>query len=160
MSLKVPPIDDVIQSMNRPMASGAMHLQSHNIPMDQYPSSQLDPGIQPNYAYEDTTLLESGPTSGGRQRYIEQQDDDDSVIEMAANSAKHTHLEETYNAIQIPIIIGVLFFLFQLPIVKTLQINYIPFAFAGDGNWNTTGILINSLLFSIVFFILQKFLAV
>lgn len=165
---KMPPLGDILNMHAAASASGGMQMQPRDMPMGQYPPSQLDAGIQQDYVDDGTTLLDGGSngSEGGRQgmmpqrqQYIEQEEDDDVIIQKATNVARTVNLEETYNALQLPIIVGVLFFLMQLPIVKTLEFNHMAFAFTGDGNWNTMGILINSAAFAAVIFILQKFLA-
>lgn len=166
---KMPPLGDILNMHAAASASGGMQMQPRDMPMGQYPPSQLDAGVQQDYADDGTTLLDGGGGGGGghaggmpqqhRQQYIEQEEEDDVVIRKATNAARTVNLEETYNALQLPIIVGVLFFLMQLPIIKTWEFNYMAFAFTGDGNWNTVGILVNSAAFAVVIFVLQKFLA-
>jgi len=160
-SQKVPNIDHFLSSMQGAIASGATQLPSRDIPTEQYPPPQLDPEVQVNYA--DNTLLNdsSGLVAGGRatssmrQQYIDHDDDDDTDKPTSTNSF---HLEELYNTLQIPIILAVLFFLFQLPVIKKYEFNYAPFAFTGDGNWNVSGIVLNSIAFSAIYYVLQKIL--
>lgn len=160
---KMPPLGDVLASMGDAVASGATQMQPRNMAMTQFPPAQLDPNVQQDYINDDTTLLDGGNATRQqprhRQQYIEQEEDDDVVVQSVMDTAKAVNLEDTYNALQLPIIAAVLFFLFQLPILKTWEFNYMSFGFTGEGNWNTSGIFINSLLFSGVFFILQKVLA-
>jgi len=160
----MPTLGDFVTSVHQGapnMGSGLQPgLQPSDIPSGQYPPSQLDPGVQQGYIDDETTMLDgSGPHRRPQQHYIEQEEEDDVVIQKATNAARTVNLEETYNALQLPIIVGVLFFLFQLPILKTWEFNYMAFAFTGDGNWNTTGILVNSGIFAAIVFVLQKFLA-
>jgi len=146
-------ISNVLASMDSAMAAGATQLPSRDIPMEQYPPQQLDAAVRPNYA--DTTLLEDGPTTG-RGRYAGPVEDDD---ESAPVPSKSVNLEDTYNALQVPIFLAILFVLFQLPIVKKWEYNYIPFAFTSDGNWNVGGIILNSVGFAAVYYIIQRVLA-
>jgi hypothetical protein len=59
-----------------------------------------------------------------------------------------------YDELQTPILIGVLFFLFQVPIINTLMFKYLSFLkiYNDDGNLNLYGILFKSILFGFVYF--------
>jgi len=59
-----------------------------------------------------------------------------------------------YDELQTPILIGVLFFLFQVPIINTLMFKYLNFLkiYNDDGNLNLYGILFKSILFGFVYF--------
>lgn len=59
-----------------------------------------------------------------------------------------------YDELQTPILIGVLFFLFQVPIVNTLMFRYLNFLkiYNEDGNLNLYGILFKSIMFGFVYF--------
>jgi hypothetical protein len=57
---------------------------------------------------------------------------------------------------QIPILIGVLYFLFQLPVVRKNIFKYIPTLFHKDGNYNLSGYILNSVMFAGLYFIMTK----
>lgn len=59
-----------------------------------------------------------------------------------------------YDELQTPILIGVLFFLFQIPIINALMFKYLSFLkiYNDDGNLNLYGILFKSILFGFVYF--------
>jgi hypothetical protein len=59
-----------------------------------------------------------------------------------------------YDELQTPILIGVLFFLFQVPIINALMFKYLNFLkiYSDDGNLNLYGILFKSILFGLVYF--------
>jgi len=65
-------------------------------------------------------------------------------------------LDDMYNEIQTPLLIAVLYFLFQLPFVRKFLFTYIPFLFSIDGNLNMNGYLFTSILFGVVFYSLNK----
>ncbi len=67
--------------------------------------------------------------------------------------AKHQEalMASLYDEIQIPILIGVMFFLFHLPFVNHLLYNYAKWAFAEDGNMNLVGIIFKSCMFGLFY---------
>ena len=65
-------------------------------------------------------------------------------------------LDEMYNEIQIPLLLSVLYFLFQLPIFKKSLFHYLPMIFSKDGNYNINGFIFTSCLFGLLFYILNK----
>ena len=60
---------------------------------------------------------------------------------------------------QLPIIIALLYFLFQLPAVKKHSKNMFPFLFKDDGNPNLNGFIFNSVMFASMVYVLLKVLA-
>ena len=64
---------------------------------------------------------------------------------------------DTISELQIPILITVLYFIFQMPIVTTLMRKYLSFAnlYNEDGNFNIIGLLFKSLLFGSLYYSMQ-----
>ena len=65
-----------------------------------------------------------------------------------------------YNELQTPILLGVLYFLFQLPIFKKLLYQTFPSLFMNDGNLSINGYIFYSALFSIVFYFLNRLVGI
>jgi hypothetical protein len=65
-------------------------------------------------------------------------------------------LDDIYNELQTPILIAVLYFLFQLPIFRKSLFRYFPILFATDGNLNINGFLFNSILFGMIYYLVNK----
>jgi hypothetical protein len=65
-------------------------------------------------------------------------------------------LDDMYHEIQTPLLIAVLYFLFQLPFFKKLLYTYLPYLFSNDGNYNINGFLFTSILFGLLFHFLIK----
>jgi len=59
--------------------------------------------------------------------------------------------------LQVPILITVLYFIFQMPIVTTLMRKYLSFInlYGEDGNFNITGLLFKSVLFGSLYYFMQ-----
>jgi len=73
------------------------------------------------------------------------------AIDYQKNKHRSEHLENIWGEMQIPILLGVLFFLFQMPYWNLLMFRYFKFLglFGEDGNMNIYGIFIKSVMFGI-----------
>jgi len=60
--------------------------------------------------------------------------------------------EEFYETIQMPLLVGLLFFIFQLPFVRKNLFLYLPSLFNKDGNPNLSGYIFNSVIFGLMYF--------
>lgn len=60
--------------------------------------------------------------------------------------------DEFYETIQMPLLVGLLFFIFQLPFIRKNLFIYLPSLFNKDGNPNLSGYLFNSAIFSLLYF--------
>jgi len=60
--------------------------------------------------------------------------------------------EEFYETIQMPLLVGLLFFIFQLPFIRKNLFIYLPSLFNKDGNPNLSGYLFNSVIFALLYF--------
>lgn len=80
------------------------------------------------------------------------------LAEMTAEHKKEKHqtamITSLYDEIQIPILIGVLFFMFQLPFINGLLFKYLGTMglYGEDGNMNFNGIVFKSFLFGLCYF--------
>jgi hypothetical protein len=60
--------------------------------------------------------------------------------------------DEFYEIIQMPLLVGMLFFIFQLPVIRKNLFIYLPTLFNNDGNPNLFGYIFNSVIFSLLYF--------
>ena len=65
-------------------------------------------------------------------------------------------MDVLYDELQIPILIAVLYFTFQLPVVRKNLFKFLPSLFSKDGNPNLSGYITNSLIFGALYFGLTK----
>jgi hypothetical protein len=93
---------------------------------------------------------------GGGDYILNHQTSEDIIRENARRQTKTDSIDELYNEMQIPILIAVLYFLFQLPVVRKNIFKYIPALFHKDGNYNLSGYILNSLMFSGLYFLMTK----
>ena len=144
VSLDQSTISQIVSSLQQASISGATKLASRDIPM----TTSIDPQIQPNYI----------PPANPQQRdYIRDYEDTSDIInDYNRNIKGQNSLDEMYNEIQTPLLLGVLYFLFQLPFFKKILFYYIPILFSKDGNLNLNGFLFTSTLFGLIFYLVNK----
>lgn len=146
MTLDQSTINQIVNGLQQATLAGATQLPSRDIPMN---TSRLSADAQtmPNY-------VPPAPATDYVQQYQEQHAD----IIQSYNRKKQMHnsLDDMYNEIQTPVLLAVLFFLFQLPVFKKCLYSYLPFLFSNDGNFNLNGYAFTSLLFGMLFHFLNK----
>lgn len=139
-------ISQIVNGLQQASSTGVTQLPSRDIPQN-ISNIVQDPYIQPNYI----------PTPTNKSDYITEYESNEEIIN---NYNKHNknnnHLDELYNEIQAPLLLAIIYFLFQLPIFRKSLFNYIPFLFSKDGNYNIKGYVFTSALFGIVFYLLNK----
>jgi hypothetical protein len=147
MSLDQTTINQIVSGLQQASIAGATQLPSRDIPRSTENITN-DEQIQPNYIQ---------PASNNDYIKKEKKDDPENVVE---KYIKTEHLENsldtTYNEIQTPLLLIVLYFLFQLPIFKKTLFHYIPFLFSKDGNINLNGLAFMSITYGITYYFLNK----
>jgi hypothetical protein len=110
-------------------------------------SHSTDPQIQPNYVPQPQNPVD----------YIKNyEESSDMVDEYNKNMSRQNSLDDMYNEIQTPLLLAVLYFLFQLPFFRKFLLSYFPILFSNDGNFNINGFLFSSVLFGLLFYTLNK----
>jgi hypothetical protein len=147
MSLDQTTINQIVNGLQQATLAGATQLPSRDIPMTTSGLS-ADPQVMPNYV---------PPPPQMHQDYIKNYEQTSDMINSYDRSKQmNNSLDDMYNEIQKPILIAVLYFLFQLPFFKKFLYSYGPVLFSNDGNYNINGFLFTSLLFGILFHSLNK----
>lgn len=146
LSLDQSTISQIVNGLQQASITGITQLSSRDIPMNTTNISN-DPQIQPNYV----------PSPVNNNDYIKNyQQTGDIIDHYDTNMARQHSIDEMYNEIQTPLLLVVLYFLFQLPFVKKHLYSYFPVLFSKDGNFNINGLLFTSILFGLLFYILNK----
>jgi hypothetical protein len=140
-------MNEVVTGIQQASMSGSTALPSRDIPINTQPMMN-DQEIQPNYI----------PNENNTDYIKNYETENDYIQNNMVYTNRKDSLEYLYEELQIPILIGLLFFIMQLPVVKSHLIKVIPGLFSADGNPNLTGYIVNSVLFSMIFYILFKFL--
>jgi len=148
VSLDQTTINQIVNGLQQASATGATQLPSRDIPMN---TSNLthDVNIQPNFI--------PPPPPQQREDYIQNYQESSEIInDYNYNVENSSRLDDLYNEIQVPILLAVLYFLFQLPVFRKNLFTYFPILFSKDGNLNINGYLFMSALFGILYYLLNK----
>ena len=148
VSLDQNTINQIVNGLQQASASGITQLASRDIPSNTENITN-DIEIQPNYI--------PYPSKENQLDYITDFEKNHEIINKYNKTAKYKDsLDEIYEEIQVPLLLSVLYFLFQLPIIKRYLYNYFPALFSKDGNTNLYGIIFISVLFGLLYYILSK----
>jgi hypothetical protein len=136
MSLDETTISQIVNGLQQASLSGATRLQTRDIPMT---SEHLtsDKQAMPNYV----------PTNSNN-KYIDDDDDDHNF-----NSKPYKNLNNLYSELQFPLLLGILYFIFQMPVFKNSLFQYFTFLFSSDGNYNMNGMAFLSIMFSLTYYV-------
>jgi hypothetical protein len=146
MSLDQTTINQIVNGLQQATMAGATQLPSRDIPMNTSGIS-VDPQVVPNYV----------PPPPPNQDYIRSYEQtSDMVDNYNRGKQMNDSLDDVYNEIQTPLLLAVLYFLFQLPFFRKFLYNYLPFLFSVDGNYNINGYMFTSILFGLLFHLLMK----
>jgi len=140
-------ISQIVSGLQRASVNGATLLPSRDIPTTTANIS-TDAQVQPNYI-PPAALLQND--------YITNQEETDDITDhynkrMESNNS----LDEMYNELQTPLLLMVLYFLFQLRFYRKFLFTFFPILFSKDGNININGLFFNSILFGFAYYVLNK----
>ena len=147
MALDQATINQIISGLQTASVAGATQLPGRDIPTT---TEELTHDIQtkPNYIPSEQNI-----------NYINQSESNQDIVnEYNSNVKKTNSLDELYDEMQIPLLLGVLYFIFQLPVIKKTLNSYIPMLFNVDGNMNVNGYIFTSALFGGLYYGLLKFM--
>lgn len=125
------------------------HLPSRDIPRDPTVYSN-DEEVQPNYV----------PKPKKHVDFVSEEEimTERNLREYEARLKKENKMDMLLTEIQIPLFIAILYFVFQLPVVNTFLLKYFSFLsiYDVDGNFNLVGLILKSILFGNVYYILNQ----
>ena len=140
-------INQIVSGLQQASTTGITQLHSRDIPMTTNAITQ-DPNIQPNYI---------PPVQQKNEDYINDYEETNEIMNSYNKNANiQNSLDEAYSEIQTPMLLAILYFLFQLPIVKKYLYSFFPALFLKDGNFNLYGYFFTSTLFGLIFYTLNK----
>lgn len=159
-------MNEMISGLQRASASGMTNLPSRDIPMttsNMMNDAQINPNFIPNphaqAQAQGQQVNQYGPRPMSSNNYIEEHEQDMTSEEKYRKSQfVNSNAENIYKLIQIPVIVGILYFAFQLPVTRKYVLKFIPSVFNPDGNYNISGLIFMSALFAGSFFGLSKVL--
>jgi len=135
-------ISQIVNGLQQASLSGATSLPSRDIPLQ---TDQLtnDNQVRPNYVPQPIT-----------KDYINDANDD--INNYYSYEKNQNSLDSIYDELQAPLLLSVLYFLFQLPFFKKAVFKYLPFFCHTDGNYNFNGLLFTCALFGFIYYTLSK----
>lgn len=144
LSLDQTTISQIVNGLQQASLAGATSLPSRDIPLK---TEQLtnDEHIQPNYIPQ--------PSRESRD-YIN--DMNDNINDYYREQHNQRSLDSLYDELQAPLLLAVLYFLFQLPFFKKTVFKYLPFFCNTDGNYNFNGLIFTCALFGFIYYSLSK----
>ena len=139
-------ISQIVSGLQNASRNGATQLPSRDISMSTIGISN-DPHVQPNYV----------PPPQDNTDYIRNYEQtSDMINDYNKNTQDNNSLDDMYNEIQVPLLLAVMYFLFQLPFFRKMLFGYFPVLFSSDGNMNINGFLFTSALFGLLYYMINK----
>jgi hypothetical protein len=142
LSLDQNTISQIVNGLQQASATGVTQLPSRDIPLNTEQLTQ-DAFVKPNYVPPPKV-----------QDYIADTDDD--ISNYYKTEKMQNSLDSLYDEIQGPLLLAVLYFIFQLPIFKRVIYKYLPFLCNMDGNYNINGLFFVCALFGFIYYFLTK----
>ena len=135
-------VNQFVTGIQQAASVGALNLPSRDIPQQQVHITQ-DNSARPNFVpqNESTDYIGNGPSS------------EDIIKRNAQKQKTASNIDLLYNDLQTPILIAVLYFIFQLPIIRKNILKILPPLFKKDGNPNLVGYIFNSVTFALLYYI-------
>lgn len=141
-------LNQFVTGIQQASAAGMTVLPSRDIPQNQQHLSQ-DVRIQPNY-------IPSPPPQTELDYIRAEQTNDEIIRAQALKQGKKDSFDIWYDELQTPVLIGILFFLFQLPVIQKQISRILPSLFNKDGNPSLSGYVFTSISFASVYYFLVK----
>lgn len=124
---------------------GATNLPSRDIPQHTLPR-QSDQEVKPNYI-----------PNTEENDYIGNILDREKILqENTRKQNQSDNMDYLYENLQMPVLVSIVYFIFQLPAVRKNVLSFLPSLFNNDGNPNLSGYVFNSAMFGIAYIFLTK----
>lgn len=138
-------ISQIVNGLQQASLAGATQLPSRDIPLQ---TEQLtnDVQINPNYI----------PQPSHQERDYINDINVDNINDYYKTEKNQNSLDSLYDELQAPLLLAVLYFLFQLPFFKKTIFKYLPFFCSSDGNYNFNGLIFTCALFGFIYYSLSK----
>ena len=138
-------INKIVEGIQLASANNMTGLPTRDIPMNQSKITN-DPKVQPNHI----------PTH--KAGFVEDFDKTQAVLykQQQEHKKDEKRMNDVYDDLQEPILICVLFFIFQLPFINKTIFRYIPSLFLKERSPSLGGFLLKTILFGTAFFGIKK----
>jgi hypothetical protein len=140
-------VNRFVNDLQKASVNGGLSLPSRDIPQN------------PNNITNDETIKENYIPKINNNDYISDYQTNEEIINQNYNKDKNLkNIDNIYNQISTPLLISLLYFLFQLPVVRNNFYKLFPMCYNVSGNFNILGYITNSLLFGLIYFVLNYLL--
>ena len=134
-------VNEFVTGLQRATASGMTALPIRDVPRNTE-SVISDEQTMPNY-------VPKAPHDYIREHHENTQ----SFLQHHERSTNRVEsIDVVYETLQVPILLAILYFTFQLPVMRKYLLMYLPSIFNKDGNHNLSGLLFISILFSCTYY--------
>lgn len=137
-------INQIITGLKEASVNDMTSLPSRDIPIKNDHIMQ-DENVKPNFVPENTN------------KYINEENSFEAMLNRSKQQEKEINtINLVYRELQTPLLVMLLFFMFQLPYLRKIMAKNASFLFKKDGNENLYGYVIKTLLFGLAFFSINK----
>jgi len=138
-------INQIVTGIQQASQAGLTQLPSRDIPMGTHQLTQ-DVQIKPNYV-----------PSTEKKDYIEQHDSYQSLLKKKNSDIKQQdRLDSLYEELQVPLLVMMLFFLFQMPYISKLLLKRFPSLHLRDDSPAFGGHLLKTAIFGVAFYAILR----
>ena len=134
-------LNNIIAGLQKAASNGATELPTRDRPM-QTNQVMMDHNIKPDFVPEQ-------PSVDYIQNYNTQQAQ---LQQLQQDTQRTLNLSYLIDELQLPIIVGLLFYIFQMPFTSSLLQKYLTFMFKKDGHYNQVGYISISVLFGAIYY--------
>jgi hypothetical protein len=144
-------LSQLISGLQQASSSGLTSLASNHIPInDSIVKMATDPTTtHPNYV----------PKEKEHTDYIQNHNMSDLINAYTKKEESQSALDAFCTEFQIPALLAIMYFMFQLPIFKKMHFEYLPGLFSEDGAYNLKGLCFTSILFGGLYHIIATIIA-
>jgi hypothetical protein len=145
-AIKQKNLNQFVTGIQQASAAGLTELQSRDVPQNQQHIYQ-DVQIKTNHIPEQESYVD----------YIQEHQTNDQIIRaQLQHQTNKSRFDIIFDEVQAPIMLGILYFMFQLPVIQKQLCKLIPSLFNGDGNPKLSGYIFTSSIFASVYYFLVK----
>jgi hypothetical protein len=140
-------INRFVNDIQQASANGGLNLPSRDIPQN------------PTNITNDETIQENYIPKTSNNDYITEYQTNEQILNKNYNKDENKKkIDNIYNQLSTPLLISLLYFLFQLPVVRNNFYKLFPMCYTVSGNFNILGYILNSILFGLIYFVLNHLL--
>ena len=145
-------INQIVNELHQATITGSTQLSSRDIPTHTA-DILTDIQIQANHVPKPIPNINTDYISENDKNY---ESNTEILNGFHRSSNINNSIESIYSELQLPLLVSLLYFIFQMPFLKQRLFRYLPNLFLSDGNFNLNGFVFTSTLFAMFYYLLQK----